>query len=284
MHLDYHVRSARPTSASTHPAPQTSSNPHFLSARRPSSRSGPGRLGPNSVGPGCAVLPDSHRLPADTCLRPSLSVFRVPTTHDVVTALFHPSYPKSHIDIVNLGLLALQLILFYTLPRTPRKIFFFLYFAFWRAAYDAGLGYVLTKQSKRKWIVRTVHKLGWLDENRRPEVRAWIRRQLVGKMGKDYSFDVRSYSVSIPFVASTHRVVAGTSARVQHLAALPPSCRYHLDQVSLSILIYFGSFTTHSSAISYRSVCLRLPASAFPQTFPCSFMLYGGFWQCRHLT
>jgi hypothetical protein len=33
--------------------------------------------------------------------------------------------------------------------------------------------------------------LGWLDENRRPEVRAWIRRQLVGKMGKDYSFDVR---------------------------------------------------------------------------------------------
>ncbi|KAH8988335.1 phosphatidylethanolamine N-methyltransferase [Lactarius akahatsu] len=120
---------------------------------------------------------------------PSGQVFRVPTTHDVVTALFHPSYPKSHIDAVNLGLLALQLVLFYTMPRTPRKIFFFLYFAFWRAAYDAGLGYVLTKQSKRRWIVRTVQRLGWLDENRRPEVRAWIRRQLVGKMGKDYSFD-----------------------------------------------------------------------------------------------
>ncbi|KAH9001866.1 phosphatidylethanolamine N-methyltransferase [Lactarius hatsudake] len=120
---------------------------------------------------------------------PSGQVFRVPTTHDVVTALFHPSYPKSHIDAVNLGLLALQLVLFYAMPRTPRKIFFFLYFAFWRAAYDAGLGYVLTKQSKRRWIVRTVQRLGWLDENRRPEVRAWIRRQLVGKMGKDYSFD-----------------------------------------------------------------------------------------------
>jgi len=120
---------------------------------------------------------------------PSGEVFRVPTTHDVITALFHPSYPKSHIDILNLGLLALQLILFYTLPPTPRKLFFFLYFAFWRAAYDAGLGYVLTKQSKRKWIVKTVEKLGWLDQERRPEVRAWIRRQLVGKMGKDYSFD-----------------------------------------------------------------------------------------------
>jgi phosphatidylethanolamine N-methyltransferase len=127
-----------------------------------------------------------------------ISVFRVPTTHDVITALFHPSYPKSHIDIINLGLLAFQILLFYTLPRTPCKIFFFLYFAFWRAAYDAGLGYVLTKQSKRKWVVRTVQRLGWLDENRRPEVRAWIRRQLVGKMGKDYSFDVRLFHLSGP--------------------------------------------------------------------------------------
>ena len=36
-----------------------------------------------------------------------------------------------------------------------------------------------------------MHKLGWLDQERRPLVRAWIREQLVGKMGKDYSFDVR---------------------------------------------------------------------------------------------
>jgi phosphatidylethanolamine N-methyltransferase len=133
------------------------------------------------------------------------AVFRVPTTHDVITALFHPSYPKSHIDIINLGLLALQLALFYALPRTPRKLFFFLYFAFWRAAYDAGLGYVLTKQSKRKWIVKTVQRLGWLDQNRRPEVRAWIRRQLVGKMGKDYSFDVRPF---IHVVSSMPRLTA----------------------------------------------------------------------------
>ncbi|KAI0062970.1 hypothetical protein BV25DRAFT_1907416 [Artomyces pyxidatus] len=120
---------------------------------------------------------------------PSGQVFRVPTTHDVVTALLHPAYPKSHIDILNLGLLGLQLVLFLVLPRTARKIFFFFYFAFWRAAYDAGLGYVLTKQSKKKWIVREIQRLGWLDEQRRPNVRNWIRKQLVGKMGKDYSFD-----------------------------------------------------------------------------------------------
>ncbi|KAI0028570.1 phospholipid methyltransferase-domain-containing protein [Vararia minispora EC-137] len=120
---------------------------------------------------------------------PGGEVFRVPTTHDVVTALLHPAHPKSHLDILNLGLLGLQLVLFAVLPSTPRKVFFFVYFAFWRAAYDAGLGYVLTKQSKRRWIVREVQRRGWLDEKRRPEVRSWIRKQLAGKMGKDYSFD-----------------------------------------------------------------------------------------------
>lgn len=120
----------------------------------------------------------------------SFKVFRVPTTHDVVTALLHPSHPKSHLDILNLALLALQLLLFFTTSGTFRKLFFFVYFAFWRAAYDAGLGWVLGRQSRRKWIVREVQRLGWLDGKRRPEVREWIRRQLVGKMGKDYSFDV----------------------------------------------------------------------------------------------
>lgn len=115
----------------------------------------------------------------------------MPTTHDVLTTLFHPAYPKSHLDLLNLGLLGLQLVLFFVLPRHISRPFFFVYFAFWRAAYDLGLGWVLTKQSKRKWIVREVQRLGWLDEKRRPAVRDWVRQQLVGKMGKDYSFDVR---------------------------------------------------------------------------------------------
>ncbi|KAG8215187.1 phospholipid methyltransferase-domain-containing protein [Butyriboletus roseoflavus] len=120
---------------------------------------------------------------------PNGQVFRVPTTHDVLTALFHPAYPKSHLDILNLSLLGFQLVLFYVLPRSASKVFFLVYFAFWRAAYDAGLGWVLTKQSKKKWIVREIQRLGWLDQNRKPAMRNWIRAQLAGKMGKDYSFD-----------------------------------------------------------------------------------------------
>lgn len=120
---------------------------------------------------------------------PGGEVFKVPTTHDVLTALFHPSYPKSHFDLLNLALLGLQILLYLCLPRSVSKLFFFCYFIFWRAAYDAGLGWVLTKQSKRKWIVREVQRRGWLDQEKRPLVREWIRRQLVGKMGKDYSFN-----------------------------------------------------------------------------------------------
>lgn len=116
-------------------------------------------------------------------------MFRVPTTHDVLTALFHPKYQKSHFDIVNLALLGFQLVLFFTLPRNVAVVFFGFYLAFWRLAYDAGLGWVLTKQSKTRWMVRQVKKRGWLDPERLPAVRDWIRDQLVGKMGKDYSFD-----------------------------------------------------------------------------------------------
>ncbi|KAJ7607468.1 phosphatidylethanolamine N-methyltransferase [Roridomyces roridus] len=141
---------------------------------------------------------DQHAQPEDSPKRddseivwgktPGGEVFRVPTTHDVLT-LFNPTYPKSHLDLLNLALLGLQLVIFALVPRNIGRIFFLFYFAFWRSAYDAGLGWVLTKQSKKKWIVREVQRLGWLDPERRPAVRNWIKAQLVGKMGKDYSFD-----------------------------------------------------------------------------------------------
>lgn len=118
-------------------------------------------------------------------------MFRVPTTYDVLTNLFHPRRPKSHLDLLNLALLALQVLLFFILSRRSAQIFFSCYFVFWRMAYDGGLGWILTKQSKRRWIVREIQRLGWLDRSKRPDVYRWIRRQLQGKMGPDYSFDVR---------------------------------------------------------------------------------------------
>ncbi|KAF8604745.1 hypothetical protein BDV93DRAFT_522086 [Ceratobasidium sp. AG-I] len=120
---------------------------------------------------------------------PAGDVFRVPTTQDVLTSLFHPLHPKTHLDLVNLALLGGQILLFFALPRTFGRALFLIYFAFWRLAYDVGLGWVLTKQSKRRWIVREVKARGWLDPKRRPAVYEWIRNQLKNKMGGDYSYD-----------------------------------------------------------------------------------------------
>ncbi|KAI3614456.1 phosphatidylethanolamine n-methyltransferase [Moniliophthora roreri] len=157
-------------------------SPNGLRKRRPGSPADTGGAGPEKREPKPAAREEIWGK------TPGGEVFRVPITHDVLT-LFNPAYPKSHLDILNLGLLGFQIVLFFILPRHASQVFFLFYFAFWRAAYDAGLGWVLTKQSKRKWIVREVQKRGWLDGKRRPVVRSWIRAQLAGKMGKDYSFD-----------------------------------------------------------------------------------------------
>ncbi|ORY86007.1 phospholipid methyltransferase-domain-containing protein [Leucosporidium creatinivorum] len=120
---------------------------------------------------------------------PDGTVFRIPQTHNMLSSLFDPRLPKSNIDILTLTLLGLQLVLFLTLPLTTSRYFFLIYFALWRLAYNAGLGYVLRKQSESKWIVRTVVKMGWMDGNKNSKAEKWVRSELGKKMGKDYDFD-----------------------------------------------------------------------------------------------
>ena len=106
---------------------------------------------------------------------------------------------------MNLALLISQVVLFFLSPRFFSRHFFFWSFLFWRAAYNAGLGWVLTKQSKRKWIVREVSQRGWLDDSKRPKVREWVREQLSVKMGRDYDFDVSPLSLSVVSCAPHRR-------------------------------------------------------------------------------
>lgn len=91
---------------------------------------------------------------------------------------------------MTLALLGLQVLLFLTLSRRTSRCFFLCYFAVWRLAYNAGLGYILRKQSESKWIVRTVIRQGWMDEKRRPRVQQWVASELQAKMGQDYRFEV----------------------------------------------------------------------------------------------
>ncbi|BGP03328.1 Phosphatidylethanolamine N-methyltransferase [Rhodotorula toruloides] len=132
---------------------------------------------------------------------PDGQLFKIPQTHNVLSGLFDPRLPKSDIDLLTLFLLGMQVVLFAWFSRTSSRIFFGLYFAFWRLAYDAGLGYVLTKQSKIRWIVKTVQRHGWFDDKRRPAIARWVRSELKKKMGKDYDFDAvpLEYNVWILF-------------------------------------------------------------------------------------
>lgn len=119
---------------------------------------------------------------------PDGTVFKIPQTHNMLTSLFDPRTPKSNIDLLTLFLLGLQLVLFVSLSRPTARIFFGFYFAMWRLAYNAGLGYVLKRQSETRWIVRTVKRNGWFDEKRQPKIAQWAKNELKKKMGKDYDF------------------------------------------------------------------------------------------------
>ncbi|TIA93173.1 hypothetical protein E3P99_00314 [Wallemia hederae] len=132
------------------------------------------------------AVPSSNQIIGKT---PDGTVFAVPPTADVISSLFHPKYPKTHVDILTLTVLGLQVFGFMVLPlRTSQTLYLYL-FLFWRLAYNVGLGWILSKQSKSQYMVNWVKKNGFLDANKRPKVRNWVENQIKTKMGPGYSFD-----------------------------------------------------------------------------------------------
>ncbi|TKY85486.1 hypothetical protein EX895_005648 [Sporisorium graminicola] len=132
---------------------------------------------------------------------PDGTVFTVPHTPDMLSSIFDPRQPKTPLDIVTVVSLSFQILFYFALSRRAAQIFFFLYFAFWRASYNAGLGWILKQQSEKGWIIRQVKQHGWMDAQRRPRVHNWVKQQLVTKMDKDYVFDAMplDYNVWLMF-------------------------------------------------------------------------------------
>ncbi|SOV08836.1 related to CHO2 - phosphatidylethanolamine N-methyltransferase [Ustilago sp. UG-2017a] len=132
---------------------------------------------------------------------PDGTLFTVPHTPDMLSSIFDPRQPKTPLDILTIVALTFQLLLYFILSRRSSQIFFFLYFTFWRASYNAGLGYILKQQSEKGWIIRQVNHHGWLDPTRRPRVHTWVKQQLVTKMDPDYVFEAMplDYNVWLMF-------------------------------------------------------------------------------------
>ncbi|PWN45243.1 hypothetical protein IE81DRAFT_209163 [Ceraceosorus guamensis] len=117
------------------------------------------------------------------------TVFEVPETPDMLTSIFSPYAPKTPLDILTIVSLSAQVLLFFALSRSSARIVFACYFAFWRAAYNAGLGWVLKQQSEHNWIVKIVKREGWMDKKSSPKMEEAVRKHLKAKMGKGYKYE-----------------------------------------------------------------------------------------------
>ncbi|KAG0203149.1 phosphatidylethanolamine N-methyltransferase [Mortierella sp. GBA30] len=120
---------------------------------------------------------------------PNGTIFRVPVTKDMVTEIFDMSKKKSAFDIITLAVMAFQTLLFFTLPTTVKRWLFLALFLFWRAGYNAGLGYLLKLQSERRGLVAWAREKGIFDKSRGGPWYEWLKNELSCKMESDYDFD-----------------------------------------------------------------------------------------------
>ena len=102
--------------------------------------------------------------------------------------LHEPNRPSSHSSF-SFAPAAGRSLLFAYLPIKQSRIVFVILFAIFRAAYNVGLGWILRKQSTKRFIVREIVNRGWLDAAKQPQIARWCKRELEGKMGDSYVFE-----------------------------------------------------------------------------------------------
>ncbi len=112
----------------------------------------------------------------------------------MVSQLLSPSEPKNLSDIFVLVILALHLLLAWSLPPSIRAYIIGVVFLCWRAGYNVGIGYLLHMQSHYKMLVRwaRISKIfvnPSISQNRRPRLYAFLKREMETKIPQDYNFD-----------------------------------------------------------------------------------------------
>ncbi|KAI9307991.1 phospholipid methyltransferase-domain-containing protein [Cunninghamella echinulata] len=128
----------------------------------------------------------------DKSIRPSYGktpdgkVFRVPVTHEMVSNLLDPKKKKGFFDLLTLGIMAFEILLFFILPVRAKQFLFIGIFAFWRLAYNVGLGLLLKYQSDSRGLVRFAEKLSLFDKD--SKTYHWLKKELSLKMDDDYDF------------------------------------------------------------------------------------------------
>ncbi|KAG0332939.1 phosphatidylethanolamine N-methyltransferase [Podila humilis] len=120
---------------------------------------------------------------------PNGTIFRVPQTKDMLTEIFDMTKKKSAFDIMTLAVMGVQIFLFFTLPTNVKRFLFLILFVFWRAGYNAGLGYLLKLQSERRGLVAWAKDKGIFDKHSGNPWYEWLKVELSCKMDADYDFE-----------------------------------------------------------------------------------------------
>ncbi|OJJ37517.1 hypothetical protein ASPWEDRAFT_26893 [Aspergillus wentii DTO 134E9] len=125
---------------------------------------------------------------------PDGTVFTVPQTHDMVSQLLSPSEPKNLSDVLVIAILGFHILLVWQLPAGVKIPVFAVIYLFWRACYNAGIGWLLHNQSHHKTLIRWAEKTKVFvnpatGENPYPQLYNLFKRELETKIPADYSFD-----------------------------------------------------------------------------------------------
>ena len=112
----------------------------------------------------------------------------------MVSQLLSPSEPKNLSDLVVLAVLGCHILLLWRLPAGAKVAVFAVIFSFWRACYNAGIGWLLHNQSHHKTLVRWAEKTKvFVDpatgKNPHPSVYKLLKYELETKIPAYYSFD-----------------------------------------------------------------------------------------------
>ncbi|KAF2459033.1 phosphatidylethanolamine N-methyltransferas-like protein [Lineolata rhizophorae] len=125
---------------------------------------------------------------------PDGTVFTVPQTHDMVSQLLSPSQPKNYSDLFVLAVLAFHILTLWALPPSFRQPVFAIVFLFWRACYNAGIGWLLHAQSQGRLLVSWAKRSKIFENpakgnNKHPKLYALLKREMETKIPKDYKFE-----------------------------------------------------------------------------------------------
>jgi phosphatidylethanolamine N-methyltransferase len=112
----------------------------------------------------------------------------------MVSQLLSPSQPKNLSDLAILAVLASLIFTLYICPTSARKPVFAAIFLFWRAAYNAGIGWLLEGQSKHNRLVLWAKNSHIFENpetgnNPHPAIYKLIKREMETKIPKDYKFE-----------------------------------------------------------------------------------------------